>query len=33
MLIESEFLFSASRERVYEGLQSPEILAKALPGT
>ena len=33
MLIESEFQFSASRERVYMGLQDPEILAKALPGT
>ncbi len=33
MLIESEFQFNASRENVYEGLQDPEILAKALPGT
>lgn len=33
MIIESEFLFSASREHVYEALQDPEILAKAFPGT
>ncbi len=33
MIIESEFKFSASRQAVYEGLQNPEILAKALPGT
>lgn len=33
MLIESEFQFTASREKVYMGLQNPEILAQALPGT
>lgn len=33
MLIESEFTFDAPREAVYEGLQDPEILASALPGT
>lgn len=33
MLIESEFLFSSSRDAVYAALQDPEILAQALPGT
>lgn len=33
MIIESDFRFNATREKVYEGLQNPEILAKALPGT
>ena len=33
MLIESEFQFNATREKVYNGLQDPEILAQALPGT
>lgn len=33
MIIESEYEFSASRQSVYEALQDPEILAKALPGT
>ncbi|TFG66574.1 MAG: hypothetical protein E4H28_01515 [Gemmatimonadales bacterium] len=33
MIIESEFLFAADRTTVYAGLQDPEILAKALPGT
>lgn len=33
MIIESEFRFNASRQSVYEGLQDPEILARALPGT
>jgi len=33
MIIESEFRFNASRQTVYEGLQDPEILARALPGT
>ena len=33
MIIESEFRFNASRQAVYEGLQDPEILAQALPGT
>ena len=33
MLIESEYLFDAPRERVYAALQDPDILARALPGT
>jgi carbon monoxide dehydrogenase subunit G len=33
MIIESDFRFNATREEVYAGLQNPEILAKALPGT
>ena len=33
MIIESEFQFNATRQAVYEGLQDPEILARALPGT
>jgi len=33
MIIESEFKFSANRQAVFEGLQDPEILARALPGT
>lgn len=33
MVIESEYLFGAPRETVYEALQDPEVLAKALPGT
>lgn len=33
MIIESDFRFNASRQRVYEGLQDPQILARALPGT
>lgn len=33
MLIESEYLFGAGREAVWEALQDPEILVRALPGT
>ena len=33
MLIESEFTFDAPREAVYDGLQDPDVLASALPGT
>lgn len=33
MLIESEYLFSAGRGAVWEALQDPEILVRALPGT
>lgn len=33
MRIESEFTFDVPRQTVYEGLQDPEILAGALPGT
>ncbi len=33
MLIESEYLFGADRDAVWEALQDPEILARALPGT
>ncbi|MGI9038767.1 MAG: SRPBCC family protein [Gemmatimonadota bacterium] len=33
MLIESEYLFSADRDTVYEALKDPKILAQALPGT
>lgn len=33
MIIESDFRFGATRQRVFEGLQDPEILAQALPGT
>lgn len=33
MLIESEFTFDAPREAVFDGLQDPDILASALPGT
>lgn len=33
MRIESEFTFDAPRQAVYDGLQDPEILAGALPGT
>lgn len=33
MLIESEYLFGAEREVVWDALQDPEILARALPGT
>jgi len=33
MLIESEFTFEAPREAVFDGLQDPEILSGALPGT
>lgn len=33
MVIESAYLFGASREAVWEALQDPEILVQALPGT
>lgn len=33
MVIESEYLFGATREKVYEALQDPDVLARALPGT
>lgn len=33
MVIESEYLFGAGREAVWEALQDPEILVHALPGT
>lgn len=33
MVIESEYLFGADRETVWEALQDPDILARALPGT
>ena len=33
MIIESEYEFSAPRKAVYEALQDPDILVKALPGT
>lgn len=33
MLIESEYLFAAGRDAVWEALQDPEILVRALPGT
>lgn len=33
MLIESEYLFGADRDAVWEALQDPKILARALPGT
>lgn len=33
MIVSGEFLFPAPRETVWELLQDPEVLAKALPGT
>lgn len=33
MLIESEYLFNADRDAVWEALQDPDILVRALPGT
>lgn len=33
MVIQSEYVFTAPREVVYEALQDPEVLVKALPGT
>ncbi|HSM08057.1 MAG TPA: carbon monoxide dehydrogenase subunit G [Gemmatimonadota bacterium] len=33
MLIESEYLFGADRDAVWDALQDPEILGRALPGT
>lgn len=33
MLIESEYLFGAGCDAVWEALQDPEILVRALPGT
>ncbi|MFW6088952.1 MAG: SRPBCC family protein [Gemmatimonadota bacterium] len=33
MLIESEYLFGAGRDAVWEALQDPDILVRALPGT
>jgi carbon monoxide dehydrogenase subunit G len=33
MLIESEFSFDAPPEVVYDGLQNPDVLANALPGS
>jgi hypothetical protein len=33
VVIESEYLFGASREVVWEALQDPEVLVQALPGT
>lgn len=33
MVIESEYLFAAGRETVWEALQDPDVLVRALPGT
>jgi carbon monoxide dehydrogenase subunit G len=33
MIVDGEFIFPASRETVWELLQDPDVLAKALPGT
>ena len=33
MILEGEFIFKGSREKVWELLQDQEVLAKALPGT
>jgi carbon monoxide dehydrogenase subunit G len=33
MILEGEFTFKGSREKVWEMLQDPEVLAKALPGS
>lgn len=33
MVIESEYLFGTDRETVWEALQDPDVLARALPGT
>lgn len=32
MVIESEYLFGADRDAVWEGLQDPKVLVRALPG-
>ena len=33
MKIENEFLFQGNREKVWEALMDPKLLAKAIPGT